>query len=244
MPTTPNRQYFYPTDLQPATIDVYLKALADRAEAIAPEMIETAYGSRPAAGSVRRLHRATDRQVLSIDNGDSWDEYTAAPKRVGSLPTDNLYTGLEVDLVINASQGVVWRFKYNASSSSAFKWEAVPGSIPMRATSDAGASWGASTFAGFKDNLVTVPLAGDYDVYASCLMDTNGRGIVALRPSTEPASDARRIADGPYSAGGDTFRLTGLPAGTGFGFAQRVVSGNAMTSSRHTVSVTPIRVGT
>jgi hypothetical protein len=37
------------------------------------------------------------------------------------------FDGQEFSLVVDATNGVVWRFKYNAGSASAFKWEFIGG---------------------------------------------------------------------------------------------------------------------
>ena len=85
---------------------------------------------------------------------------------VTTLPT-NPYDGQLIDFVADSINGVLWRFRYRAASSSSYKWEAV-GCSPLMAENtgnDAGfTNNGGSPVAVANGPQITLPLAGDYVV--------------------------------------------------------------------------------
>lgn len=85
-----------------------------------------------------------------------------APTYVSSLPASPT-DGQEV--YYNAGSGTVWHFRYNASSSSPYKWEFIggPGLITQdsatRSASTTSGAWGGIDA---NDPQLTVPLAGEW----------------------------------------------------------------------------------
>lgn len=144
-------------------------------------------GSTPAAGAWAQVNVQSDGTLYA--NGDSnglvgldgieFDTETvlalpggpmgpiASPQRVTTLPTAP-YDGQEVYYVADATNGVLWHLKYNASSASAYKWEMVGGSPLMSTalgqsiTTGTGSSYATLTDGGGPD--IVVPLAGEYYV--------------------------------------------------------------------------------
>lgn len=84
----------------------------------------------------------------------------------GVMPTGPV-NGDEVYYVADATNGIVWHFKYRSASASTYKWEYIGGAylfseiVTAASESTASTSYVALTTAGPS---LTVPLAGDYDV--------------------------------------------------------------------------------
>jgi hypothetical protein len=129
--------------------------------------------SRPGAAVAGRLYRATDiTGEVAMDSGSVW--LPLGVPRVTSLPTTGLYDGQQVDYVADNTNGVLWRFRYNASGGT-YKWECVGGGamtaeILTQDTTTAGA-YADLTNVGPS---ITVPLAGDYELTFSCEMNFGG----------------------------------------------------------------------
>jgi hypothetical protein len=96
------------------------------------------------------------------------------PHLVTTLPGSPL-DGQLIDYVADATNGVVWRFRYRAASSSAHKWEFAGGSdlgapsqgiglITTNATADVALTGGPT---------VAAPFAGDYEVFSVTNMFAN-----------------------------------------------------------------------
>ena len=80
-----------------------------------------------------------------------------------SLPTRPL-DGQEAVLTDSLTAGTyAWRFRYNASAVSAYKWDFIGGSSVM-ASAAGGALGSASTYVNSSGSLFTLPRAGDYEV--------------------------------------------------------------------------------
>lgn len=87
----------------------------------------------------------------------------SVPDQPAALPA-NPFDGQVIDYVADATNGVVWRFKYRAASASAFKWEFIGGSALYDhvETSENTASAAYVDLATVGPQ-ITVPLAGDYE---------------------------------------------------------------------------------
>src|SRR5262252_441821 len=95
--------------------------------------------------------------------------YTSLP----ASPVD----GQVIDYLADATNGVVWRLRYRAASSSSYKWEFI-GGPPLHKeylAYESFASYQPNTWGGISANdpSVTVPLAGDYDTVATGVMSVN-----------------------------------------------------------------------
>lgn len=190
----------------------------------------------------------------------AWRFFTAlgAEKQSSGSITDrgtNLpaspFDGQEYSLVVDATNGVVWRFKYNAGSGSSFKWEFVGGS-PMVGTVDTPE---AANFVGTWGDLatvgatVTLPRAGDYLLQARSLV-TCGAGAdvlyIGLAVGATSPPDATYQAGTTLVGGGNGHllvvkSLTGVAANTTY--RMRYFGGNqSNTWQARKLWAIPIRV--
>jgi hypothetical protein len=81
------------------------------------------------------------------------------PPIVTSLPT-NPIDGQECYYLADATNGIMWRFRYRAASSSAYKWEFVGGGW-LRSASSGVVQPNATSYTDIGIN-ITLPLSGDY----------------------------------------------------------------------------------
>lgn len=172
---------------------------------------------------------------------------------VDYLPTAlQAYDGQVIDYLADATNGVVWRFRYRAASGSSYKWEFIGGpplsSVVATSESRSNSSYGALTTPGPS---VTVPLAGDYDISLAARMispsgqlaqfsyDIGGTGAV----------DGDALHAGGSASTVDAFigrpdnRKTIAAASTVLLAKYRSTSGGAATFSDRRISIRPVRVG-
>lgn len=91
-----------------------------------------------------------------------WVPATAGPQRVTALPT-NPFDGQEIDYVVDATNGIVWRFRYRAASASTHKWEFVGGPpLYVEVAAEQSTSSGSFVDLATVGPEATVPVAGDY----------------------------------------------------------------------------------
>lgn len=90
-------------------------------------------------------------------------------KKGTELPADPK-DGQTYTYIADSSAGIAWRFQYNESSGSAYKWEFVGGApfVNEKATEE---STTATSYVSLSGPGVTLPLAGDYLVQHGCAMD-------------------------------------------------------------------------
>jgi hypothetical protein len=98
---------------------------------------------------------------------------------VTTLPsTTGLMDGYEVGLVVDATNGVVWRMKYRAADASTSKWQFIggPPMISEIATNEtiAVTTYAALTTAGPS---IALPRAGDYIVSLGAEMNVNSAAV-------------------------------------------------------------------
>lgn len=175
---------------------------------------------------------------------------------VTSLPASPV-DGQEIYYLADATNGVVWHFRYRAASVSPYKWEFVGGSSLV-------------TFSAPSQNLVAqialqvlgpdlmFPLAGDYECAFSCQMNPLTTGTGTNLYSTHPVTVAASLPLNPsptatwtYVANIDkrgvvsvTYPYYGVVAGSGirWGFGQSVATPQ-MAVARREMRARPIRVG-
>jgi hypothetical protein len=179
------------------------------------------------------------------------------PPRVTTLPT-NPVDGQECYYIADSVNGVVWHLKYNAGSSSAYKWEFVGGS-PLFAFNDASGTFTGTSnvyqqVSGVVCNLA-LPLAGDYDIEAGARMTTlvaNGGVNFSYDIGATPAASIDGafafVQAASFARPIDSVlrqrRKTGMTAGvvlTGK-FMQTSATGTA-TVAEPTIRARPVRVG-
>jgi hypothetical protein len=113
-----------------------------------------------------------------------------------------------------ASAGVVWRFRYRAGSSSAYKWEFIGGPPFRAATGGTGNMVAASTWSGISGPSITVPLSGDYTVDHSSRLEGGSSASVNFGISLQIGSTFPQFtvfdaftAYGYHSPGNTNFNL-------------------------------------
>ena len=175
--------------------------------------------------------------------------------RVTSLPGSPV-DGQECYYVADATNGIVWHLKYNSGSASAYKWEVV-GGPPLYSevlTQEVSNALGYADLATVGPS-ITVPLAGDYDVfisttvYCTSVVAAGGQTWMTFAPPT--ASDVNGVvAQQPGTSGMNLTisrikRRAALAAATAL-VAKYKITGSASYvwyHSNRTMSVTPLRVG-
>lgn len=130
-----------------------------------------------------RDYQALDRRVEQLERayGQIRPPYvTSLQPGLGQVPVQ-VPDGFEVYFVASATNGVVWRLRYNSGSASSYKWEVVGGAplhlrIDTDETFSGATAWVDATTAG---PTITVPLAGDYEYDASANLYSSGQTAAA-----------------------------------------------------------------
>jgi hypothetical protein len=175
-----------------------------------------------------------------------------APARVTTLPTSPV-DGQECYYVADATNGVLWHLRYNAGSSSAYKWELVGGPemwVQFGSTNEStlSATYTDLTSAGPS---LTLPLAGDYMVGLGAwgLISTVGStiGYMSYQVGATAASDNDAVvfATANTTTGARFNRKNALTAGAVL-FAKYKNSGGGSSTATFNfrwLSVRPVRVG-
>jgi hypothetical protein len=153
-----------------------------------------------------------------------------------------------------ATDGLVWMLKYRAGSASTHKWECVGGS-PLFIKDDGNRRTTSTTYVDVPSAgspSITVPLAGDYDVWGGCSMASDGvdAGIFSVKRGASATSDTDNIAVGNMSSngqgpgGGWGLRFAGLAASTVLKGQGRCTAGAGLgiLFSQPRLYVLPVRV--
>lgn len=156
-----------------------------------------------------------------------------------------------------ATAGVIWHLRYNASSSSPYKWECV-GGPPLTTEVEIGGT-GGSTSSGTYGNLtggtttgpdVVVPCAGVYDVQVEYMWQNNTASAWTMMSYTLPDGTAASDLRSPrpqtnvvnlYLTSSAKRRVTTTTAGT-FASKYRVTAGTGIYIDR-VMTVWPVRLG-
>lgn len=160
--------------------------------------------------------------------------------------------GDEVYYIADATAGVNWHLRYNAASSSGYKWEYVGGAPLSPFTSDAtgsGLTNSTTTYAlpGTGNNPIstTFPLAGDYDVTFGVYVNLSGTtsGYTSVG-STAPGDESNAVAMRYDGSGMRSQRITGRTATQALNMYHHVESGATPTSyfKHRFIRLTPVRV--
>lgn len=166
---------------------------------------------------------------------------------VTSLPVSPV-DGQEIDLLVDATNGVRWRLRYRSASSSAYKWEHVGGS-PMQAevlTVEAtpGTSYGDCATVG---PTVVLPVGGDFDISFGCYINGDTvAGPILAAPKLGSAATSDNDSVAAYTSlivsPARTIRRTGLVSGSTIKL-QYKSPGSATTFGHRFLAVTPVRCG-
>ena len=159
---------------------------------------------------------------------------------------------------VMAASGITWHLRYNASSSSAYKWEFVGGSaLTDQDTGNDVASIANQTWSGINagDPIVTIPLAGDYEISHNATLGMPAAGSMAIgikigttsptgveEPGTAYSYQALGTARESMSA---SLISTGISASISIAQVYWHNQGgtNNIEASGRSIFVTPVRVG-
>lgn len=209
--------------------------------------------------SLGRAFAWTERVPLKIDySGAGITAYTeyrgdgAQPTFESTLPASP-YDGQEIYFqdANMATAGVVWHFRYR-SGGGTYKWEYIGGpSLTSEVTTGetrATASYGALTTPG---PVVTLPLAGIYDVYVAAISTTASGSQVGAYMSYDiggtaavdaDATSAQIIAPGWGTIATQIRRKT-FASAVALTAKYNAKSGVSVSWGNRVISVTPVRVG-
>jgi hypothetical protein len=171
----------------------------------AKDLTQGTLASRPAASTYGRYYFATDTGVLFRDDGIKWNMVSTPMKQEGgsSLPTLPNPTdhGMIVDYVADSPNGVMWRFRYNASSGSSYKWEYIgSGQFLWNETDQALHSITSTSYVSLPGGpSITIPLAGEYDLeYGGSLYLDTSYGVASMTWSAAGVSGSASDEDACY----------------------------------------------
>lgn len=200
------------------------------------------------------LCKAANSTLVSADVGDRRQYADPTTQlRLSALPL-NPWDGQIINFSADATNGVVWTFRYWAGSPSAYKWEFIGGTSLFSevVTSESTTS---TTYANLTTTgpSITVPLAGDYQVEIAASNYNNGVNSnlmsYSIGGTAASDSDAWKIdfATANKAQVGARSRLkTGLAAATALVAKYRVSGGAGAygdVSGNRIMRVTPVRVG-
>lgn len=177
-------------------------------------------------------------------------ERTVDSEPVTSLPTTDLYVGRRVIYVADAANGVYWDLVLTDPNAT-YPWSAL-GPVPLVGEVTTAQSLTNGTYSDLATvgPSVTLPLAGDYDVYVEAVHSSVAAGYFSAMSYAiggTGASDAD-MAEVQHSANTDsrwpisrTRRKTGLTAVTLT--AKYRNSSVSVTYSNRVIRASPVRVG-
>lgn len=163
--------------------------------------------------------------------------------------------GDECYLIADATAGVIWHFRYNAGSSSAYKWESVGSQSPLMANVQGGDTT-TTTFSTFADTSptagpsITVPRAGDYiAIFSANGVNSvaNSGAISTVKPGASAELDAFLAVHVSSTAAAtgvlakETWML-GLAASAIIKMRYCALTSGTATFDRRVLTVRPIRI--
>lgn len=170
---------------------------------------------------------------------------------VSSLPA-NPTDGQEVYWLADATNGVMWRFRYNGTSASAYKWEFV-GGPPLYSEVTTAETTTSTTFAALATAgpAVVVPLAGDFNVDISFYGFNNsagGRSSMSYDIGGTGAVQADMVSIAVANASSDQHsgtraRVKTLATASTLTAKYQISTGSTGTFSNRWMRVLPVRVG-
>jgi hypothetical protein len=170
------------------------------------------------------------------------------PQRVLALPTSPV-DGQEVYYVADSTNGVLWHLRYNAASSSAYKWEVV-GSTALLSEVATAEAVSSATYVNLATvgPTVTLPLAGDYVIEHGTEFDTSTSNIFAAQSyaiGATAAVDADFVELQASTGGTRVFgsRRQRRNALAATALQTKYRTSGSVTFSKRWLSATPVRVG-
>lgn len=221
------------------------------APALPSNAISLATVSVPALDTTISTAQITDTRPMAMVGATG----VMGPATVTSLPP-NPYDGQEIYYVADATNGIVWRFKYRAASASPYKWEFV-GGPPLidqdAALAESTASSGYTTLT--TATQLTAPLAGVYDFrwQTECYSATTNQlyqctvriGSESFTPDPHDYTAARVSTQTANNGVGATGRRRGTvtTAGTNCQLYFKASGGASGTWQLRYLEMIPVRVG-
>lgn len=198
-------------------------------------------------------------QIAAVLNGGLDATNMAAafafPQVVSALPGSPV-DGQQIYYLADPANGVVWHLRYRSASGSLFKWEYIGGG-ELLGTGSAGATQSTANVTTYTamtgSPIVTLPLAGDYDITLAGDIDSQSAGLVEARVALFAFGSVNLGVFGWLISGtqfeaanaGATRRLVTLPAGEGL--SAQVATNNLAAAFGNvmpwTLRVKPVRVG-
>jgi hypothetical protein len=241
-----------PDEHNPADVPTDIDKLRQQIDKLSAIFLQGVISTRPAASVSGRFFFATDENTLYYDDGATWR--TPGPVGRGTTLPATPFDGQEYDYVADATNGVVWRFRYRAASASAHKWESVGGAALWAEIATA-QSTGSTTYVDLTTvgPSLTVPLAGDYDVEVACAVGVYSAGstkgtsfmgyaIGAVAAVDEDAATLSMVTEAGTWHTAQSRRKTNLGAGIELRAKYRITQYSA-TWSQRIMRLSPVRVG-
>jgi hypothetical protein len=174
-----------------------------------------------------------------------------APTFVTSLPSSP-YDGQIIYYQVSASDGIIWQLRYNASSSSSYKWEFI-GGPPRLSTIGANENRASTTYGDLATvgPSITVPLAGDYIItigFTGNNGNANNIAYMSYQVGATSAIDADAVSylssvnAGSYASSTKPQLKTGIAASSAI-VAKYKTSGASVYFMDRFMQITPVRVG-
>lgn len=219
---------------------------------------------------IAHANGAIVQRVWELDTKTSWTRYLNQVGEWSTWVADLVKTRLDTELMIGGATpvdgderyfqtaamktlGVMWKFRYNASSASSYKWEFVGGGY-LSAQASAGVSYTTSATpysygAALAVPQVTFPLSGDFRARWQCGGQIGTSQPGDLRVAMFVNAVAKGTAFGSTSSGLPNFAMPGEVPVTGVLEGQvadlrltaSIASANVSVWERG-ISVQPIRV--
>ena len=215
------------------------------------------FATRPATPYEGQMIYETDTDRILVYSGTAW-VMPGTSTLVTSLPGSPV-DGQIIDYVADSTNGVVWRFRYRAASSSAYKWEFIGGPPNFSYV-------GPNHYYGTRQTLTTTimsdlatvgpsfvtPFAGDWDCTYNFLAETTGTSTNARIWATGDSTsigwdygDSQAFASAQLNAThAATIRRTSLSSGSTIKIQYSVSnSGTTAYFWNRRLYVTPVRIG-
>jgi hypothetical protein len=150
--------------------------------------------------------------------------------------------------MLPVGDGVVWQFRYNAASASAYKWEFV-GGAPSWSTVETDQGTSSTTYVGLGGPNLVLPNAGHYTVDFGVRTYAGSAGVditAAVKRGAAATADIDQIAfktstSFHVTSLARTIRMLGLAAGATLELQYKASGGTASFVNRW-MGVTPVRV--
>lgn len=221
-------------------------ALSGNIDATARHTVKNA-GATVAA---RRAINFTGNVYTAVDNAGSEQIDILIGAAYGSSPPVSPVDGQWWIFPVDTTNGVTWKFRYNSSSASSFKWEFI-GGPPLHIAVDTNETTSSLTYVALTTPMtVVLARAGDYDVHHGMVdnqtVTSSTSGFQSFDVGATPATDNDAawtgIAAGAQPLSASTRRRkTGIAAATTLTFKHRVNGGTGAFINRW-ATIYPVRI--